>query len=748
MLEFMDDRPDVLLRRDGRLAQIILNRPSALNALTHEMIRRMSAVLTDWAADDLVETVLLTGSGDRGLCAGGDIVEIYRGGMHPDDRADADAEAASFFADEYHLNAQIHRYPKPDVAVMDGVVLGGGVGVSGHANTRIVTERTRLGMPETAIGFVPDVGGSWLLSRAPGELGTHLALTATQASGSDAIALGLADHFVPSDRLPALARALAGTDAAAAVRSLAETPPPSALLEQRHWIDECYASDDVGEIVAALQRSPVEAARQAAALILTRSPTALAVTLASLRRARRLPSIDEVLDQEYRVTLRFLQRSELQEGIRAQVIDKDRRPRWSPASLGEVTPASVDAFFAPLGEQELGLGRGPGPGEMPYVDADLIFATDLLTPGERDRLAAARSFYQAEVRPLAVDYWNRAEFPFELLPRLAAHNLAATGSAAPSHLLAGLLQMELTRADTSISTFYGVHHELFAAAIDELGSPEQRERLLPGLLALEKIGAFALTEPEHGSDISRMMETTATRSGDEWVLTGTKRWIGNGAMADYVLVWARDTEDRQIKGFIVEKDRPGFTATPIENKIAVRIVQNADITLTDVRIPFTNWLPGSRNFQDTNVLLRNSRVWVSWQAVGQQFAAFDVARAYALERRQFGVPIASLHLVQEQLSRMIGNATLSLSLMVQMARLQESGRLTMDQAALAKATCTTRMRETVALGRGLLGGNGISTRYEMAKIFADAEAIYSYEGSYEINALLVGRAVTGISAFG
>jgi alkylation response protein AidB-like acyl-CoA dehydrogenase len=385
--------------------------------------------------------------------------------------------------------------------------------------------------------------------------------------------------------------------------------------------------------------------------------------------------------------------------------------------------------------------------DIPYVDADLIFVTDLLTESERERLAAARLFFQGEVRPLAVEYWNRAEFPFELLPRLAAQNLSGIGPAATSPLLSGLLQMELTRADTSISTFYGVHHELFAAAIEELGSPEQRERLLPGLLALEKIGAFALTEPDHGSDISREMDTTATRSGDEWVLNGTKRWIGNAAMADYVLVWARDTEDRQIKGFIVEKERPGFRAVPIENKIAVRIVQNADINLDNVRIPATNWLPGSRSFRDTNVLLRNSRVWVSWQAVGQQFAAFDVARSYALERRQFGKPIASFQLIQEQLSRMIGNATLYLSLMIQLARLQESGRLTMDQAALAKATCTTRMRETVALGRGLLGGNGISTQFEMAKIFADAEPIYSYEGSYEINSLLVGRAVTGISAF-
>ena len=366
MQEHRDDRPDLLWRRDGRLGRIILNRPAAMNALTHPMITRMSAVLADWAADDQVEQVLLTGSGDRGLCAGGDIVSIYRGGadLDGDARADADAEAARFFADEYHLNAQIHRYPKPYVAVMDGVVLGGGVGVSGHANTRIVTERTRLGMPETAIGFVPDVGGTWLLSRAPGELGTHLALTAALASGSDAIALGLADHFVPSDRLPALTGALAGTGAAEAVRELAETPPPSPLLAQRHWIDACYAFDDVGDIVAALQSSPVQAARDAAAVILTRSPTALAATLASLRRARRLPGLEAVLDQEYRVTLRFLQRAELQEGIRAQVIDKDRTPRWSPASLAEVTQTSVDAFFTPLGEQELGLGPGgsPGPG--------------------------------------------------------------------------------------------------------------------------------------------------------------------------------------------------------------------------------------------------------------------------------------------------------------------------------------------------------------------------------------------------
>src|SRR5665647_2012903 len=327
----------------------------------------------------------------------------------------------------------------------------------------------------------------------------------------------------------------------------------------------------------------------------------------------------------------------------------------------------------------------------PYPDADLIFVADLLSVGEQERLAAARAFFRSEVRSIAVEYWNRAEFPFCLLPKLAEQNLSGIGEGRTGHLLNGLLQMELTRADTSVSTFFGVHHELFATAIDTLGSDEQRATLLPGLLALTKIGAFALTEPGHGSDISREMETTATRDGDEWVLNGEKRWIGNGAMADYVLVWARDTADQQIKGFIVEKERAGFTATSIENKIAVRIVQNADLAFDNVRIPFANWLPGTRSFRDTNVLLRNSRVWVAWQAVGQQLAAFDVARAYAMQRRQFGKPLASFQLVQAQLARMIGNATLSLSLMVQLARLQETGRLTMDQAALAKASCTSLM---------------------------------------------------------
>ena len=342
---------EVLLHRDGPLARIILNRPKALNALTHGMIRSIAAALTEWADDPAVRTVLLTGSGDRALCAGGDIVSIYR-----DARTDPD-ENARFWADEYTLNAQIKRYPKPFVALMDRIVLGGGVGLSGHASHRVVTERTRLGMPETTIGFVPDVGGTYLYSRAPGELGTHLGLTATTMTGADAVALGLADSFVDSARLDDLIATLKRMPASAAIAQIASPPPPAALLLERVWIDECYAGNDLPTIIERLQQSAVAAARDAAESILAKSPTAVTVTLESLRRARDLQTLEAVLEQEYRVSLRMVAGHDVVEGIRAQVIDKDRNPSWRPSTLTEVSDAEVQAHFAPLGELELRLPR-------------------------------------------------------------------------------------------------------------------------------------------------------------------------------------------------------------------------------------------------------------------------------------------------------------------------------------------------------------------------------------------------------
>ncbi|MER7846282.1 enoyl-CoA hydratase/isomerase family protein [Kitasatospora sp. NPDC096077] len=332
------------------LGRIVLNRPRALNSLTHGMITTIRATLDDWAADDRVRAVVLTGAGERGLCAGADLRA-----MHADVTAGG-AGTRAFFRDEYRVNALIARYPKPFVAVMDGITMGGGIGLSAHAALRIVTERTVIAMPETRIGLVPDVGGSRLLARAPGELGLHLGLTSASMGPGDALLCSFADHYVPSARLPGLLDALAdGTDPVATVAAHAEPAPPAELDGQRAWIDTCYRADTVEEIVERLLDSGVPAAKEAAELILGNSPTAVKVTLAALRRARTLPSLEAVLDQEYRVSCAALDGPDLPEGIRAQVIDKDRRPQWSPGTLAGVTEAEVARFLAPRPGDELGL---------------------------------------------------------------------------------------------------------------------------------------------------------------------------------------------------------------------------------------------------------------------------------------------------------------------------------------------------------------------------------------------------------
>lgn len=340
---------EVLFERRGRLGVVTLNRPRAVNALTAGMAAAMLEQLTLWADDDDVAAVLVRGAGDRGLCAGGDIVAIYR------DMLDGGAATADFWAVEYRLNLLISEYPKPYVAFMDGLVLGGGVGISAHGSVRIVTERTRMGMPETTIGFVPDVGGTLLLSRSPGETGTHAALTGAHLSGADALFLGLADTFVPSGQLAALAEALETEPVDAAVARFTEPAPQSVLAAQQEWIDACYSTDDAEEIVERLRTVGGEAV-DAAETIAAKSPTAVKVALASLRRAQGL-GLAEVLEQEYRVGLRFLDGPDFREGIRAQVVDKDRTPHWQPASLAEVSRDDVDAYFAPLGERELKLTK-------------------------------------------------------------------------------------------------------------------------------------------------------------------------------------------------------------------------------------------------------------------------------------------------------------------------------------------------------------------------------------------------------
>ncbi|MCU1478813.1 MAG: caiD 3 [Subtercola sp.] len=343
--------PEVIFEKRGRLGLITLNRPRAINALNHSMVKAIAAMLTEWRDDDSVATVAITGSGERGLCAGGDIVSIYR------DASSGDISGTvQFWRDEYALNMLIATYPKPYVAVMDGIVLGGGIGVSAHGSHRIVTERSKLGMPETGIGFVPDVGGTWLLSHAPGEFGTYVALTAGSVNGADAIAMGLADWWLPSASIPQLLEALERRDASEVVLLLATEPPESALVAEQEWIDRAFAFDSVTAIVDALQASSVAAARDAAATVSAKSPTALAVTLESLRRAKNL-GLAETIEQEFRVSLRAVVAHDLVEGVRAQVIDKDRNPKWRPADFADVDTVSVAAYFAPLGDDELVLPR-------------------------------------------------------------------------------------------------------------------------------------------------------------------------------------------------------------------------------------------------------------------------------------------------------------------------------------------------------------------------------------------------------
>ncbi|MFH5208024.1 enoyl-CoA hydratase/isomerase family protein [Antrihabitans spumae] len=340
---------DVLIdKRDG-LGLIRLNRPKAINALNHPMALAMTAALRDWHDDDEVRAVVVTGEGDRGLCAGGDIVSIYH------DAQDNGSGSADFWRDEYILDALIARYPKPYVVVMDGIVMGGGVGISAHGSDRIVTERSKIGMPEVGIGFVPDVGGTLLLAQAPGELGTHVALTTARMNAGDAIACGFADHYVPVADVPALLEALAEQSVEQAIGKFAVALPESELVAQQSWIDECYSADTVEEIVARLQAHAEPKAAEAAAQILAKSPAAVKVALRSLRNARDAASLEEVLNEEYRVSLACLKSHDLVEGIRAQVIDKDRNPQWSPANLEEVSDSHVEAYFADLGELELGL---------------------------------------------------------------------------------------------------------------------------------------------------------------------------------------------------------------------------------------------------------------------------------------------------------------------------------------------------------------------------------------------------------
>jgi len=383
---------------------------------------------------------------------------------------------------------------------------------------------------------------------------------------------------------------------------------------------------------------------------------------------------------------------------------------------------------------------------------DLYRFEDTLPAQERAVLLSVRAFLQSEVAPHADEWWGQGVFPRHLIPKYA--ELGIAGLAYPdccpepaSNLLNGFIALEMARVDASMATFYGVHAGLAMGSIARCGSAEQRARWLPAMGRMEQIGAFALTEPLGGSDVAAGLRTTARRDGDTWVLNGAKRWIGNATFADLVVVWAKDEDSGQVLGFVVEGTNPGISCTRIENKIALRTVENADVVLTECLVPEADRLQQAHGFRDTADVLRHTRSGVAWEAVGVMLGAYRIALDYTSTREQFGGPVARFQLVQDLLVRMLGNATACLGMVSRLAQLEDQGDFRDEQSALAKAYCTTRMRETVGWGRELLAGNGIVLDYSIGRFVADAEALYSYEGTREINTLITGRAVTGIGAF-
>jgi glutaryl-CoA dehydrogenase len=392
---------------------------------------------------------------------------------------------------------------------------------------------------------------------------------------------------------------------------------------------------------------------------------------------------------------------------------------------------------------------------------DFYLLSELLSDEEREIRDRVRAFVDADVLPVINDYWERAEFPFELVPKLAALGVgggAIRGYGCPglSRLAAGMVTLELSRGDGSVNTFLGVQNGLAMGSINMLGSEEQKQRWLPAMARLDKIGAFALTEPDHGSD-SVGLSTTARRDGDHWLLNGRKRWIGNGNIAHLVIVWARDVADGKVKGFVVEKDDDrlealtgypeGYTAELITGKIGKRAIWQPDITLDDVRVPEANRLTEAHSFRDVSRVLTATRGGASWEAAGHAVAAYEAALTYAGHREQFGKPIASYQLVQNKLANMLAEVTNIQLMCFRMAQLQEQGKLTGAMASLAKMYTAKTARSICAEARDILGGNGLLLDFHVARHMTDMEVVHTYEGTDSIQSLIIGRDITGISAF-
>ncbi|MDB5256014.1 MAG: acyl-CoA dehydrogenase [Chitinophagaceae bacterium] len=390
--------------------------------------------------------------------------------------------------------------------------------------------------------------------------------------------------------------------------------------------------------------------------------------------------------------------------------------------------------------------------ELPPIEGDFYHLAQMLTEEDRATQLKVRAFMEQEVKPIANHYWLKGEFPFEIISKFAALNICGVtykgyGCPGRSSLLEGILAMEMARVDTSIATFFGVQSGLVMGSIYLLGSEEQKQKWLPDLQQFKKIGAFGLTEPEVGSAVAGGLTMEAKRVGNKWVLNGQKKWIGNATFADVIIIWARDVDDDQVKGFLLKKGTAGFAVEKMEDKMALRIVQNGIITLTHCEILEEDRLQKANSFKDTAQVLRMTRAGVAWLAVGCARGAYESALAYTRERKQFGKPIAAFQLIQNHLVEMLSNLTATQTLVFRLSQLQDEGLLTDEHASLAKVFCSLRTRDIVSRAREVMGGNGILLQHDVARFVADAEAIYSYEGTKEVNSLIVGRAITGFSAF-
>jgi glutaryl-CoA dehydrogenase len=389
-------------------------------------------------------------------------------------------------------------------------------------------------------------------------------------------------------------------------------------------------------------------------------------------------------------------------------------------------------------------------GSVSSLGTDYFFLDDLLTEEERDVRDRVRSFCDKDLTPIINEYWKREEFPFELLPKIAALNIAGTtiegyGCPRMSATAAGLVSRELARGDGGVTTFFAVHSGVAMTSIALLGSEEQKERWLPPMARMEKIGAFGLTEPQHGSDAG-LLETTARREGDEYVIDGEKRWIGNASFADVTVIWAREENDK-LAAFLVEKGTPGLETTVMTGKTSQRTVLNTDLKLDGVRVPAENRLANSRGFGDAVQVLTPTRHNVAWEAVGHAMAAYELALAYAKERVQFGKPIASFQLIQGKLATMLADITAMQTLCFRLSQLRAERRMTIAMASLAKMHNAKRAYQVVADARDILGGNGVLLEYHVARHLADMQAVYTYDGTDTVLTLIVGRDISGYQAF-